>query len=281
MSQNVFTKFDSDRYIYDLCLNNNVCESVKTMYEKYKGRCEYYLNLDHADIKIRRYYVYAWHTNTDTKMFFYIGKGTKTRYNHIISEIKKYKEGKHNLRFQRYSEIQEKWGIDYDIIISNLTEYEALIYEQCLKLEMIDNGEILLNVEGIPDEYLPQSWYINKNGTSPTLLKDPVFQRYFEDYGLPKFDEVNYINLMKTYIYPYFVDTTDLGVISDKNAILEWLSNNSAKVYKAISTKTASVIVQGNLNYDRFTDYKRNNIKVFSSKDVLDYIIKNPPARGG
>jgi len=259
----------------DLCEYVEVNDKVKEIYYKYKGKCEKYLtSVYNADNVNHRYYVYAWHTKTEPKRYFYVGKGTGSRYKHIISDINKYKNGKQNLRFKRYSQIQDKWGIDCEIIIKNLTQYEALIYEECQKLEFLCNGEVLLNYEGIPDEYIVCEENIRTN--IPMLDKSLFFERYFDDYNIPHFDEVNEDNLMRTYIYPYFLDCSDETVANDKEIILDWLKNRKATIYKTVSKKTKSVIVQGYLPYNRYLEYRGNDKKIFSSKDVLTYIgLKN------
>lgn len=279
MIVDVYTNESSDFELLDLCKDMSICDEVKDLYYKYKGRCECFLPfISDADNKIRRYYVYAWYAKTEPKGYFYVGKGTGKRYNHILSDIGKYKNGKKNLRFQRYSEIQDKCGIDYEILLDKLTEYEALIYEECKKLEFLDNGEVLLNVEGIPDKYLPESWSVEQDASTPTLSKDPVYQRYLGDYGIPNFDEVTETGLMRTYIYPYFVKVDDITVKKDKEVIINWLNTHNAKIYKTVSTKTESIIIQGNLRYDRYSEYRNKGKRIYSSKDVIDFINKSTPS---
>lgn len=278
MITNLYTKESSGFEHFDLCKGMDICDEVKSLYYRYKGRCEEFLpSISDADNEIHRYYVYAWYAKTEPKSYFYVGKGTGKRYNHILSDIDKYKKGKKNLRFQRYSEIQDKCGIDYEILLDKLTEYQALIYEECKKLEFLDNGEVLLNVEGIPDEFLPESWSMQQDASIPTLVKDPVYQKYLGDYGIPYFDEVTESGLMRTYIYPYFIEFGNITVETDKAIIIEWLKANNAKIYKTVSLKTESVIVQGNLRYDRYSEYRSKGKKIYSSKDVLDFINKSTP----
>lgn len=258
----------------DLCKDVVVREDVKELYYQFKGRCEEYLPfISDAENGARRYYVYAWYAKTEPFSYFYVGKGTGRRYNHILSDIDKYKNGKQNLRFQRYSEIQDKWGIDYVILIDKLTEYEALICEECKKLEFLDKGEVLLNVEGIPDEYLPVWWKKGLNYSVPNLIEDPVYQKYLSDCGKPHFDEVSEEALMRTYIYPYFIDLESQEIQKDKECIIEWLNTKKAKIYKTVSPKTASVIIQGQLRYDTYYEYRSKGKKIFNSKDVIRFIM--------
>ena len=269
---NPYTKKACEHDPQDLCRGIEINEEVKKLYNKYKGQCEAFLSsLFSANQKSRRYYVYVWYAKTNPKRYFYVGKGTGTRWKHILSDIEKYKKGKHNIRFQRYSLIQDKWGIDCEIVIDGLTEYEALIYEECKKLDLLKDGEVLLNIEGIPEEYLLKDWY-GESAVIPELQKSPFYTRYFDDLGDPQFDEVDESHLLRTYLYPYFLNVEDKTVISEKNIIEKWLRSHNAKIYQTVSIKTQSVIVQGVLRYDRYVEYRNNGLKIYSSKDVIEFI---------
>lgn len=274
MITDVYTKFSSGFEPIDLCANVDVCEAVRVMYYKYKGRCEPFLqSISEADNVKNNCYIYAWFAKTIPKRYFYVGKGTDNRYKHILNKIKEYKNGKKNERFKRFSEIQDKWGIDCEIVIKGLTDYEALIYEECLKLQFLDNGEVLLNVEGIPDDTLCGNWNSEHRGANnPMIVKEKYYERYFDDYTVPFFDNVTADNLLRTYIYPYFVDECNYDILSEKEYIINWLRDNNAKIYKTVSAKTKSVIIQGQLLYDRYLDYRKKEIKIYNSKDVIDFI---------
>lgn len=273
MPIDVYTKSNSAPISSDLCENVEIRADVRNFYNKYKGRCEPFLSsIITEDNTERKCYVYTWYTRTEPKRYFYVGKGTGHRYDHILYEIKKYKNGLNNSRFRLFSEIQEKWGIDYDIVVRDLTSYEALIYEQCLKLEFIDNGEVLLNVEGISYESLSGDRGIDKaSATVPRIIKAAYYERYFDDFDIPFFDKVSSDGLMKTHIYPYFLNPLDPAVIGDKEFIISHLKNMNAKLYKTVSEKTASVIVQGDLMYDRYLDYRKRGKNIYSSKDIIEY----------
>ncbi len=277
MITDVFTKFSKDYEITDLCENVDVCEPVKQMYSKYKGRCEAFLqSVFSADKTQKNRYIYIWYAKTEPKRIFYVGKGTGSRYRHILHKIEAYKNGKKNERFKRFSQIQDRWGIDYCIVIKGLSDYEALIYEQCLKLELIDNGEVLLNLEGIPYEDVKGEISVTyKPKTEPIIVKDEYYERYFDDYSIPAFDKVTKDGLIRTHIYPYFVDETDNRIIADKELIIKWLENNKCKMYKTVSTKTKSVIVQGLLMYERYVDYRGKGISIYNAQEVLEFIKNN------
>ena len=258
----------------DLCANVEVCDEVREMYYKYQGLCEPYLRtLRYADNTIHDHYVYAWFAKTTPKRYFYVGKGTRSRYNHILHKIKDHKRGNKNERFRRFSEIQEKWGIDYEIVIKGLTDYESLIYEECLKLQFIDNGEVLLDVEGVPDDSLIGNWNKeNRLNNVPCIIKDRYYERYLEDNSIPSFNTITKENLLNTFFYPYGIDLSDNETICEKEYITNWLTDNNAKIYKTVSTKTRSVIIQGKLLYDRYLDYRNRGLEIYSSKDVAAYI---------
>ncbi len=90
--------------------------------------------------------------------------------------------------------------------------------------------------------------------------------------GSPYFDDVVETDLMKTYVYPYSVDRCDPTVILDMTLIYDWLNTHNAKVYKTCSKNTTSVIVFGNLGYERYTKFRNNSKKILSSKDIVDFI---------
>lgn len=276
METNVFTK-KSD-YYYEVNENFIENDEVKNLYQKYKGKCENYLMLDSADFISKSYYVYAWHTKTDPKKYFYVGKGKGSRYRHILYEIKKVENGKKNERFEHYKTIKDFCGIESEFLLKNLTEYEALIYEQCVKLDFIEKGEVLLCVEGMPDDYYIAGWYKSKNKSgnfSPKILKEHFYERYLNDYNIPYFDEVEHDALLLTYFYPYFIDENNNEISKNKAIIEEWLTSNNARIYKTVSTKTASIIVQDTIMYPQYKKYRTMKKLIFSSTDVIDYINHN------
>lgn len=275
--QNVFTKRVSGERnnSLNLCNLKGLSPEVVRLYEQYRGECNrYFLDLPKFDPEDKKYYVYAWHTITKPKRYFYVGKGTGQRYQHIRREIKKDREGKNNIRFERYSIIEEKHGIDFEILLDGLSEYEALIYEQCKKGEFLDAGEVLLNVEGMPDDKLPEGWYDPKKqeGRAPTLIKDPFYSRYLDDDKTPFFDEISEEGLSRVYLYPYFILQDDPDVIRDNNDILNWLEKHKHKVYKTVSKRTCSIIIQGNLMYDTYIRFRDQGKLIYSSKDILNFI---------
>ncbi|MCB6617197.1 hypothetical protein [Ruminococcus sp. 210702-SL.1.03] len=273
MIVNVWTKEAFDFEMVDLSEEHELREDVLVLYNKHKGDCERFLvsRIFDTDTRVRRFYVYAWFAKMTPKSYFYVGKGTGKRYDHILADIKKYKDGKNNFRFERYSKIQDKWGIDCEILLDKLTEYEALICEECIKLEFLANGEALLNVEGMPMEYLPINYQENDYYHN-IIYDDPVFRRFLGDCGEPYFDEVEHECLMRTYIYPYFVALLDPKISSDKEFITKWLAANNAKLYKTPAKGVRSVIIQGSMEYERYYDYRSKGKKLYRAEDVIEFI---------
>lgn len=273
MIVNVWTKEAVDFEMVDLSKGHEMREEVLSLYNKHKGDCERFLvdKIFKADTKVRRFYVYAWFANMHPKSYFYVGKGTNKRYNHILADIEKYKNGKNNSRYERYSKIQDKWGIDHEILLDKLTEYEALIYEECIKLDFLKRGEVLLNIEGMPAKYLPID-YQEYNRLDNVVYDDHVFRKFLGDCGEPYFDTVEYESLMCTYIYPYFVELSDENIIKDKEFILDWLTANNARIYKTPAKGVCSIIVQGSMEYERYFDYRNKDKKIYRAKDVIEFI---------
>ena len=106
----------------------------------------------------RKYYVYEWHT-TNGKIF-YVGKGTGKRYEHILKEIEIYENNPRKYKGKNYKTLKDAYGIEHTIIMTDLTECEALIMETYYIIKYLSEHQPLLN-QIIPsvDEELEQFWY--------------------------------------------------------------------------------------------------------------------------
>lgn len=91
----------------------------------------------------RKYYVYEWHTNNGK--IFYIGKGTGKRYNHILKEIETYENNPKKYKGKNYKLLKDAYGISHSIIMSGLTECEALIMESYYIIKYLSEQQPLLN----------------------------------------------------------------------------------------------------------------------------------------
>ena len=136
MREDIKKIYLSDRYTYDSIMGFRFNESDEN----------------------RKYYIYEWHTTTGK--IFYIGKGTGNRYSHIIKEIETYRENNRKYKGQNYALLQDTYGIDYSIIMSGLTECEALIMETYYIIKYLTKKQPLLN-QIIPevDDNTYNFWY--------------------------------------------------------------------------------------------------------------------------
>lgn len=107
----------------------------------------------------RKYYVYEWHTNNGK--VFYIGKGTGKRYNHILKEIENHENNPRKYKGSNYKILRDTCGIDYSIMMSELTECEAVIMENYYIIKHLSERKPLLNVitPCLPEEI--EDWWFN------------------------------------------------------------------------------------------------------------------------
>lgn len=131
-------------------------EDIKTIY--HSDRWTYNsIEYDESDDN-RKYYVYEWHTSTGK--IFYVGKGTGKRYDHILKEIAAYENNPRKYKGKNYKLLRDAYGIEYSIIMPELTECEALIMETYYIIKYLSDRQPLLN-QVIPcvDEELEQFWH--------------------------------------------------------------------------------------------------------------------------
>lgn len=134
-------------------------EDIKNIYQSDKWTYESVLGFEYDESDDnRKYYVYEWHTNTGK--IFYVGKGTGKRYDHILKEIAAYENDTRKYKGKNYKLLQDAYGIEYSIIMSELTECEALIMENYFIIKYLSERQPLLN-QVIPyvDEELEQFWH--------------------------------------------------------------------------------------------------------------------------
>ena len=274
---NVHTKVVYTPINIDYCEDNRILPAVRDLYYKNKLQCDRFINpygLPVFDPNDRRYYVYAWHTKTAPKMYFYVGKGTRDRYKHILYEINDYRTGKKktNPRYKWFSFLQDKYGIDCEITLNELSNYESIIYEQALKIQFSNNGEALLNVEGIPSEQLPEGWQNRKAEKCPLIENSYLFRRYYDYEDIPSFDTVNIDSLSKVFFYPYgFGRDKDAEI--EKILITQWLLDTSGKLYTSGAAKGVdSIIVFRYLSEERYRAFKDLGKQVYSSSEVVEFL---------
>ena len=276
VTMNPWTKEISNPIKADLCADERIKTDVKEIYYDNQDECNrflYHQSLPPFNPDDRRFYVYAWHTDTIPKKYFYVGKGTKLRYKHILKDIESFETGVHknNPRFKNYAFLKNKFGIDYEIMIDKVSDYEALIYEQALKIKMSLSGEVLLNVEGIPSELLPEGWQ-NRHTDNPIIENSAFYRRYYEFSDIPYFDDVDIRCLQKNYFYLSGTGR-DKEVSVETSIIKEWTKNHSGKTYSSgLSKGVLSIVVFRFLPEERYRLFKSTGKMIFSSVDVISAI---------
>lgn len=283
MSIDVYTKKDysPDCQDFDFCYGLPINSEVKQLYYLYRQRCNPYLSgigiqsyqrqLSDPE-ESRSYYVYAWYVVGNERKYFYVGKGRHTRYRHILSEIKSFEDGKSdNPRFEQYS-VLGKLGIDCEFLIKGLTEYEAIIFEQCTKLRLIDRGDVLLCVEGIDTPNLPDGWCRPEYpGMPPTIQNSPFRRRYLNDTDIPQFDQVSQSGLKAVWFYPYFLVDTPVTLMN-RFVISKIIGEKfGGKVLKARPAKNRTIIVQGYLFEETYRKLRERNCLVYSDLDIISF----------
>lgn len=103
------------------------------------------LHPDLEDDTERNCYVYAWYTKTNPKHYFYIGKGKRNRYQHILSEIATLEKNPRKYKAKPYKILQDKYGINVEFLYQNLTAKEASVMEAYTIMQYLENKEPLLN----------------------------------------------------------------------------------------------------------------------------------------
>ena len=101
---------------------------VREIYEKYKETFDDHLDIYDKPTDKSESYVYEWYTVATNKVF-YVGKGVKDRYKHILQEIKTCEDNPKKYKGQRWKELRDAYGIDCRIIMDGLTDEEAQIME--------------------------------------------------------------------------------------------------------------------------------------------------------
>ena len=211
----------------------------------------------------RKYYVYEWFTK-DAGKVFYVGKGTGSRYRHILTDMNR-------PRGQEYLELQEQFGIDFRFLATDLTSREAEIYEICIMHERTDAGEVLLQSAHNPGatRYWEQVARMKDACAKRTFVPEIVVSDYRKRYfnvKAPSYDppdlSVSAVTLLAS------VDKSAPGTASEINQLREQLLKSGRKVFATVAKKTQAVIEFDNMNYDDYIRYKEAGLLVFHAFDV-------------
>ena len=99
-----------------------------------------------CDDSIRNSYVYAWYTKTNPKKYFYVGKGKRDRYKHILKEISDVENNPRKYKGKAYKILKDNLGIDCEFLYESLTDKESTILEAYTLLKFYKEKQPLLNV---------------------------------------------------------------------------------------------------------------------------------------
>lgn len=239
---------------------------VRRICDKYKDYILGWMPSSEYDPNDKRFYVYAWFTKGTEKKVFYVGKGNGSRYRHILKEIEDFENNTGKYKGSPYKRIKDRCGIDYEILISGITSYEAELYEYCMMREYTLQGEVLLNRVDMPFELMDEDEL-----NYPNIEKDKFYERYLDDFTVPEFDKVDLPSLMATCFCDAHVDKTPEN-IKDRQIISDKISSMGGRVYRRLCKSAKSIIIQGGYPYENWIQDHANGIKVYSSKDVLAFL---------
>ncbi|MGM0899215.1 MAG: hypothetical protein ACQEV0_15005 [Bacillota bacterium] len=230
---------------------------------------------DEQDLNQKRnYYVYEWFIK-ETGQVIYLGKGTSSRY----------KNTKRNDYFNR---LFEKFECDVRFVKDGLTEYEALVLEEELFVQLEKDGHVLTNI-------------VVPNGVGPyadlepyEYMKTPLIRHSRIDeayYGIKdiKFDPVDGDKLMKVHIpnKPFhavgrlYVETEDVeveqvvceGAVKPLlDEVVAFIESNGGKVMKSPAKSVQSLICYSEVTYDAYSAYKEKGYEVYHLIDVISYL---------
>lgn len=238
---------------------------VKDAYLEYKEKsenydCMPYLKENGDD---RRFYVYEWYTK-EPHMVFYVGRGTGKRYNHIIGDMDR-------SRGDYYRLLQDKYGIEYRIVLEGLTNQEASIYEIYLIWKREQEGEVLIQFEFAESFWADHDTELEKveNGIRPNIWIPPVTKRYFPEkiFELPDYDKIEENAIKNAYLTFTHTDSA--------KQIIEILESNGGKIYKTAAKKATCVIEFSVTNYDKYLLYKEKGYQIYHYLDVIKYFSRD------
>ena len=225
---------------------------------------------DETELESKKSYVYAWYTKGDNKKTFYIGKGTGSRFKHILKEIQEFEKNPKRYKGCRYKLLNDLFGIDYEILLTGISNYEAEVFEYIMIQVYFKKGEVLLNYAEIPSSCLQVTQW---DTPDPAIIKDPFYSHYLNDNTIPTFDTVTTEKLLSASFYNYLFDNT-MEQEKTRQIISEWIKANGGKITRNIGKSTKCIIIQGKYKYEHVLEDHKNNRDVYSDKDVLAFIAK-------
>lgn len=242
-----------------------ICEDVSAVCMKYAERSS---ELGLVQLSPpggeKKFYVYEWFTK-DTGKVFYVGKGTGSRYRHIISDMNR-------PRGKEYKELQKAFGIDYRFLIKGLTSREAELYEKCMILARIDAGEVLLQSANNPKAM--ECWGYGGDIKEkcihrkfvPQILVGDYYRRYF---GIvpPGYDQVDLTRLHVTFKRSFSRFSPDTTKEMEYLKIL--ITKANGKVFSTVAKGTQAIVEFDCMTYEQFMKYKGMGLLVYHAFDVV------------
>ena len=120
---------------------------IEDIYVSYSNELEMFgYEPENSDDTNRNSYIYAWFVKNKTKKYFYVGKGKRDRYKHILKEIEAVENNPRKYKGKSYKILKDNIGIDYEFLYQNLTDKEAAILEAYTILCLYRQRQPLLNV---------------------------------------------------------------------------------------------------------------------------------------
>lgn len=243
-------------------------EDVSCIYEEYKDRISRgKLMMLSPPGGEEKFYVYEWFTK-DTGKVFYVGKGTGSRYRHIIYDMKR-------PRGAEYKELREHFGIDSRFIAKGLTSREAEIYELCMIIRRTDQGEVLLQFGDNPgsqqywaDVENRQNACIQRN-FAPEIVVDPYHRRYF-DVVPPSYDPVDLSRLRVTFSASYSKDYS--ATRQEMEQVRALIDGAGGRVFATAAKSVQAIVEFDMMDYNRFMSYKAKGLLVYHAFDVVRHL---------
>ena len=124
----------------------------------------------------RKYYIYEWFTVSTNKVF-YVGKGTGSRVRHILKEIEEFEKNPRKYKGSHYKILKDHFGIDYRIVMDNLTDEESQIMElYTIVQRLLDDHPLLQSVipwesGGLTEKHFEDHIKLMSSRTAEDLIK--------------------------------------------------------------------------------------------------------------
>ena len=121
-------------------------DDVRKIYEENKDIYFGLLVPQDNENQPRVHYVYEWFIVESNKVF-YVGKGTRNRYKHILKEIETFENNPRKYKGEKYKLLKDEFTIDCRFIMEDLTDEESQIMESFFIVQrLLDNQPLLQHI---------------------------------------------------------------------------------------------------------------------------------------